>query len=96
MPQFLILADDFKDPDALNRRLAVRTQHLIRMREEKAKGNFIIGGAKLNELGNMHGSMLIVKLEDEASVRRWIDEDPYITGKVWENVEILPFKVAEV
>jgi len=96
MPQFLILADDFKDPDALNRRLAVRTQHLIRMREEKIKGNFIIGGAKLNDLGNMHGSMLVVQLEDEASVKRWIDEDPYITGKVWEHVEILPFKVAEV
>jgi len=96
MPQFLILADDFKDPGALNRRLAVRTQHLIRMREEKIKGNFIIGGAKLNDLGNMHGSMLVVQLEDEASVKRWIDEDPYITGKVWEHVEILPFKVAEV
>jgi len=96
MPQFLILADDYKDADALNRRLAIRTQHLIRMREEKSKGNFIVGGAKLNGQGDMHGSMLVVQLEDEASVRRWVDEDPYVTGKVWEHVEILPFRVAEV
>ena len=96
MPQFIILADDYKDDNALNRRLAARTQHLIRMREEKTKGNFIIGGAKLDELGKMQGSMLIVQLENEASVKQWIDVDPYITGKVWEHVQILPFRIAEV
>jgi uncharacterized protein YciI len=47
MSQFLILADDYKDPDALSRRLSVREAHLQRMREERAKGNFIIGGAKI-------------------------------------------------
>jgi len=36
MPQFLILADDYKDPDALSRRLFVREKHLERMRIEKA------------------------------------------------------------
>ena len=44
----------------------------------------------------MYGSMLVVQLENEDAVKRWINEDPYITGKVWEHVEILPFKIAEV
>ena len=96
MPQFLILADDYKDPDALSRRLFVREKHLERMRIEKAAKRFIIGGAKLNEQGKMHGSMLIVQLENEAAVKDWVNEDPYITGTVWEHVEILPFRVAEV
>jgi uncharacterized protein YciI len=96
MPQFLILADDYKDPDALSRRLSVREAHLQRMREERTKGNFVVGGAKLNEQGNMHGSMLVVQLEDEDAVKKWIDEDPYVTGKVWEKIEILPFRVANV
>jgi uncharacterized protein YciI len=96
MSQFLILADDYKDADALNRRMFVREDHLKRMRIEKAAGNFIIGGAKLNEQGKMHGSMLVVQLENEAAVRHWINEDPYTKGKVWEHVEILPFRVAEV
>jgi len=96
MPQFLILADDYRDPDTLSRRLSVREEHLKRVRKEKAEGRFIIGGAKLNEQGNMHGSMLIVQLENEEAVKQWINEDPYVIGRVWENIEILPFKVADV
>ena len=96
MPQFLILTDDYKDPDALSRRLSVRETHLQRMREEKEKGNFIIGGAKLNDQGNMHGSMLVVQLENEDEVKKWVEEDPYVTGKVWEKIEILPFRIVDV
>ena len=96
MPQFLILTDDYKDPDALSRRLSVRETHLQRMREERVKGNFIIGGAKLNDQGNMHGSMLVVQLENEDEVKKWVEEDPYVTGKVWEKIEILPFRIADV
>jgi uncharacterized protein YciI len=96
MPQFLILADDYKDPDALSRRLSVRETHLQRMREERIKGNFVIGGAKLNEQGNMHGSMLVVQLENEEEVKQWVEKDPYVTGKVWEKIEILPFRIADV
>lgn len=96
MPQFLILAEDYTDANTLQRRLSVRETHLKRMRVEKAEGRFIVGGAKLNKEGNMYGSMLVVQLENEEAVKQWINEDPYITGKVWEHVEILPFKIAEV
>jgi len=96
MPQFLILTDDYKDPDALSRRMSVREDHLKRMRKEKTEGRFIIGGAKLNEQGNMYGSMLVVELENEEAVQQWINEDPYVTGKVWENISILPFRIANV
>ena len=96
MPQFLILAQEYKDADALSRRLSVREAHLKRVRAEKAEGRFIIGGAKLNEKGNMHGSMLVVQLQNEEVARQWVSEDPYVTGKVWEHIEILPFRVAEV
>lgn len=96
MPQFLILAEDYKDKDALNRRLSVREAHLKRVRAEKTESRFIIGGAKLNTEGNMYASMLVVQLENEEAVRQWISEDPYITGKVWEHVEIFPFRIADV
>ena len=96
MPQFLIIAEDYKDADALNRRLSVRESHLKRMRIEKAEGRFVIGGAKLNEEENMHGSMLVVQLENEEAVKRWVQADPYITGKVWEHINIFPFRMADV
>ena len=44
----------------------------------------------------MHGSMLVLQLENEEAARKWVSEDPYITGKVWEHIEILPFRVADV
>jgi len=94
--QFLILANDYKDAEALQRRLSVRQEHLKRMRKEKSDGRFIIGGAKLDESAQMRGSMLIMELENETAVRQWINEDPYITGKVWDHIEIIPFRVAEV
>lgn len=96
MPQFIIIAQDYKDKEALNRRLAARPVHLQRMKVEKEKGTFIIGGAKLNESGNMFGSMLIVDLPNKESVEDWVAEDPYITNKVWETVQITPFRIADV
>ena len=55
MPQFLILAEDYKDADALSRRLAVREEHLRRMRTEKAEGRFVIGGARAERTGKHAG-----------------------------------------
>ena len=96
MPQFLVLADDYKDADALNRRLSVREEHLKRVRVDKTTGKFIIGGAKLSTDNKMIGSMLVVEFDTENEVRDWINKDPYVTGKVWEHIEVLPFRVAAV
>jgi uncharacterized protein YciI len=96
MPRFIIIAQDYKDSEALNRRLAARPAHLERMKEEKAKGVFIIGGARLNEAGNMFGSMLIVDLPNQEEVKEWVAVDPYLTNNVWETVEITPFRIADV
>ena len=96
MPQFIIIAQDYKDSEALNRRLAARSAHLKRMKEEKEKGVFIIGGARLNEAGNMFGSMLIVDLPNQEEVKEWVAIDPYLTNNVWETVEITPFRIADV
>ncbi len=96
MPQFIIVAQDYTDNEALNRRLAVRPTHMQRMKVEKEKGIFIMGGARLNEEGNMVGSMLIVDLPNQESVTDWVAADPYIAGKVWESVDITPFRIAAV
>ncbi len=95
MPQFMIIADDYKDTEALERRMEARDGHLQRMRFEKLRGTFIIGGAKIKD-GKMVGSMLLVELEDEAAVQLWLKDDPYVVGKVWEHIEITPFRIAGV
>lgn len=96
MQQYVIYAYDGTDEQALERRMAARPHHLVVAKQLKANGNFIIGGAILNEDGKMIGSTMLVQFESEKALYDWYNNDPYITMKVWEKVEIKPFKVAEV
>jgi hypothetical protein len=47
----------------------------------------------LDERGNMTGSALIVDFPDRAALDHWLAEEPYVTGKVWQRIEILPCKI---
>jgi uncharacterized protein YciI len=42
----------------------------------------------------MNGSMLVVDLPDRAAVDAWLARDPYVTGKVWQRIEVKPFRIA--
>ncbi|MNE43247.1 YciI-like protein [compost metagenome] len=96
MAQFLILAKDHTDEEALSRRLSFREAHLERVRKEKPKGTFIMGGAKLTDDNKMYGSMMIVDLPSIEAVHEWLSDDPYVKDKVWESYEVIPFRIADV
>ncbi|PSR55487.1 hypothetical protein AHMF7605_19235 [Adhaeribacter arboris] len=96
MQQYLITAYDFTDAEALNRRMAVRPTHLEGVRKLKQTGNFLIGGAILNSASQMMGSSLIVAFATPEELEAYLKSEPYITGKVWDKVEIKPFRVADV
>lgn len=53
--QFLLVAHDFTDPDALSRRLAARPAHLKGIEKMTAEGTFITGGAILSETEKVDG-----------------------------------------
>jgi len=86
--QFIVTAYDFDDDDAINRRLSNREAHLSGIEQMVKAGNFISGGAMLNKNGKMIGSSAHVEFSSRAEVDEWIKQDPYITGRVWNNVEI--------
>ena len=96
MKQYLIIAQDGKDGEALNRRKEVRPLHLIGAKKLKENNNFVIGGAMLDDEGNMRGSIMIVQFETQDDFHRWYDNEPYITGGVWKTIEVKPFRVADV
>lgn len=96
MRQYLISAQDFTDERALERRMAARPAHLENVKKLKSKNHYLIGGAMLNEQGKMIGSTMIVQFETPESLQEWLQDDPYVTGKVWDRIEIKPFKVAEI
>ncbi|MBC7400244.1 MAG: hypothetical protein H7289_09885 [Mucilaginibacter sp.] len=96
MDQYLITAYDYTDEGAFERRMGVRPHHLDGAKDLKAKGNYVIGGAMLNEEGKMIGSTMVLQFENEEELEAWKQGEPYITQKIWESVDIKPFKVANV
>lgn len=96
MNQYVITAYDYTDADALQRRMNVRPHHFDGARELKASGNFIAGGAILNAEGKMIGSVMMLQFETEEELEAWKQREPYITQKVWETVDVKPFRLADV
>ncbi len=96
MQQYLVHAWDGTDDQALERRMKARPAHFDNSRRIKASGNFILGGAMLNEEGKMIGSTMVLQFETKEELQEWADTEPYITGKVWQQIDIRPFRVADV
>jgi uncharacterized protein YciI len=96
MQQYLVHAWDGTDDQALERRMKARPAHFDNSRRIKTSGNFILGGAMLNEDGKMIGSTMVLQFETKEELQQWIDTEPYITGKVWQQIDIRPFRVADV
>lgn len=92
--QFLVTAYDGTDAEAPARRQAVREAHLAGARELTEKGNFLIGGAILNETGEMVGSAVVCEFPTRADLDAWLATDPYVTGDVWQKIEVVPFRAA--
>ncbi|SDD91021.1 hypothetical protein SAMN05216464_10316 [Mucilaginibacter pineti] len=96
MKQYLVTGYDYSNPDALQHRMDVRPHHLDNLKALKANGNYILGGAVLNDEGNMIGSVMIMQFETDEELEAWKAGEPYITQKVWESVDVKPYKVATV
>lgn len=86
--QFVVTAIDYTDEDALKRRLENREAHLDGARQLIAEGRFLSGGAILDEQEKMIGSTLHLEFPDRESLEAHLEKDPYISGKVWETIEI--------
>jgi uncharacterized protein YciI len=93
MPQFVVTAFDYTDADALERRMKVRQAHIDLISEMRAQGKIICGLAMLDSSEKMIGSTVICNMESRAEVDAWLAAEPYITGKVWEKVDVKPAKL---
>jgi len=94
MKQYLVTAYDYTDEGALARRMGVRPHHLDAAKTLKENGNYIMGGAILNDEEKMIGSVMVLQFGNEEELDAWKQGEPYITQKIWESVDIKPFRVA--
>jgi uncharacterized protein len=96
MKQYVLTAYDHTDADAPQRRLNVRPHHLDKVRELKANGNYIAGGAILDDKDQMVGSVMIVQFDTDEQLEAWKNNDPYVTGGVWDTIDVKPFRLANI
>jgi uncharacterized protein YciI len=92
--QWLIIARDGIDDQAPARRRAARTAHLENAARLRAAGHLLVGGALTDEAGDMIGSAAVVQLATRVEFDQWLETDPYVTGGVWQDIEVLPYRVA--
>ncbi|KAF9988698.1 hypothetical protein BGZ75_008803 [Mortierella antarctica] len=75
--QFIVIARDYQDPEAQNRRTAVRPKHLEGAKVLKKSGALQLGGALLSdhsESGKMIGSVMIFSADSEEEVKNTIEK----------------------
>ena len=92
--QFMIIAYDGTDADAQARRAAAREAHLERAGKSKEAGHLIAGGAILGDHDNMIGSTLYMDFDNREDLDKWLLDDPYVTGGVWEDITIQRIRLA--
>ncbi|KAG0316991.1 hypothetical protein BGZ97_006074 [Linnemannia gamsii] len=76
--QFILIARDFKDPEAITRRLDTRTKHLAEARELKKSGQIHYAGALFSDhsdSGKMVGSVIVFQAENAEEVRKIVERN---------------------
>jgi uncharacterized protein YciI len=89
------IAFDGTDAEAPARRQAAREAHIARMQPMAADGTLAIGGAILDEAGSrMIGSITVTRHASDEAARAWMAEDPYVTGRVWQDITLHATRLA--
>jgi uncharacterized protein len=91
--QFLVMAYDGKDENALVRRMEARPAHIAGIEKMKAEKRALYGAAILDENDKMIGSVMIVDFKTRTELDAWLQSEPYVTQRVWQKIEVFPCKV---
>ena len=88
MPLFVFYCRDGENSDKL------RALHKAEQRKWMAEHdhNYEVAGPLLNQAGEFVGSLLVIEAEDEAAARATVNEDPYVTGGVWQSIRVDRFE----
>ena len=95
--QFIVLGYDGTDEKALERRLAVREDHLKSAKELYETGKWLYAAAILNDAGTMIGSMIVCDYQSREELQeQWLNNEPYVKGNVWQKIEVKRAQVASL
>ena len=93
---YAIVGEDVEN--SLEKRLAVRPEHVARLEQLKNEGRLLLAGpnpaidAENPGEAGFTGSVIVAEFESLEAARAWADADPYIAAGVYEKVTVKPFK----
>lgn len=91
MEYFIIIAQDKEN--VLEKRLAVRPQHLARLEQLQAEGRLLTAGPTPTFDGNgITGSIVIAQFPSLEDAENWLKSDPYVEAEVYAEAMIKPFR----
>lgn len=86
--EFLIIAYDGRDSEAMSRRMTARSAHLELGSKMILEGTLLYAAAILDDSNNMIGSSMVVDFPSRHELDVWLEVEPYVTGGVWKEVEV--------
>jgi len=93
---YLVYSEDVDN--SLEKRLAVREQHLARLTDLQEEGRLLVAGPcpaiDSNNPGaaGFTGSLIIAEFDSLIQAQAWADVDPYIAAGVYKKVTVKPYK----
>lgn len=93
---YLIVGED--TPNSLEKRLAVRPDHVARLQALQAEGRLLLAGpfpavdSPDPGAAGFTGSAIVAEFASLADAQAWADADPYVAAGVYGSVQVRPFK----
>lgn len=93
---YIFIGEDSKD--SLSKRAANRAAHLQRLHELRDQGRLILAGpmpavdAEDPGPAGFTGSIIVAEFPSLAEAQSWADAEPYLSGGVYTNFTVKPFK----
>lgn len=93
---YAILGEDV--PNSLERRLAVRAEHLARLHQLREEGRLLLAGPfpAIDSVdpgpAGFSGSLIVAEFESLDEAQAWAAADPYATDGVFARVSVRPFR----
>ena len=84
--------------DSLEGRLAVRPEHLERIKSLQDQGRLILAGphptidSEDPGPAGFSGSLIVAEFDDLEAAQQWADQDPYTLTGVFTGIVVKPFK----
>lgn len=93
---YAVIAED--KPNSLEKRLAVRPEHLERIKQLNNEGRLLLAGphpsidAEDPGEAGFSGSLIVAQFNSLDDAKQWAEADPFVKAGVYNKITVKPFR----